>query len=256
MKKQSAKRSRASGPLRQKRRRSLINLIGGLLLVAAGALIALLFARNTPWLWDWYEVYQQRLQQLEDYLIDLPQRPEMVKFVIPPIVLLLYALKSVVPFFPISMMCFITGAVLPMTTSFAVNIAGVVLLVSIKYWWGRRLGGGQTQKLLKLHPTVRAFLENESKSKPWLLFMFRLVPVFPVNPVSQTYGAMTFDFIDYTLISLLGFLPRLIAYPYLGGNVFDPLSNSFLVPLIIIFTLSGVSVVGINMAVAKRQKET
>jgi len=240
-------------PGKEKRRRSLINFIGGLLLVAGGALVALLFFRNTPWLWEWYEVYQQRLTQAEDYVLNLP-RAEMVTLVIPPIVLLLYAVKSVIPFFPISMMCFITSAVLPMTTSFAVNIAGVVLLVGVKFWWGRRRGGGRTQKLLKLHPYVRAFLENDSKSKPWLLFMFRVLPFFPVNPVSQIYGAMGFDFVDYALISLLGFLPRLIAYTILGHNTFDPLSIPFIVPLIIIFTLSGVSLIGINMVLGKREK--
>jgi len=241
-------------PAREKRRHSLINLIGGLLLAAAGALVVLLYFRNTPWLWEWYEAYQQRLAQAEDYVLNLP-RAEMVTLVIPPIVLLLYAIKSVIPFFPISMMCFITSAVLPMTTSFAVNIAGVVILTGIKFWWGRRLGGGQTQKLLKLHPSVRAFLERDSKSKPWLLFMFRLIPYFPVNPVSQIYGAMGFDFADYALISLLGFLPRLVVYTILGHNTFDPLSIPFIVPLIIIFTLSGVSLIGINMMLAKRPKE-
>jgi len=253
MKKQST-RARPGNPAREKRRRSLINLIGGLLLAVAGVLIALLFFMNSPWLQDWYRAYNDRLQQLEDYVLNLP-KAELATLVIPLAVLLLYAIKSVIPIFPISVMCIITGLVLPMTTSFAINIGGILILVSVRYWLGRRLGGGQTQKILKLHPTVRAFLERDSRSKPWLLFLFRLVPSFPVNPVSQIYGAMRFDFADYALISLLGFLPKLISYILLGNNTFDPLSIPFIVPLIIIFTLSGVSVIGINMALAKRPKE-
>ena len=252
MKKKPVKPPEALRLLKQKRRRSLINLIGGLLLLAAGALVALLFFMNTPWLQDWYMEYKYRLRLAEDYLIGLPQRPEMVMYVIPPLVILLYMIKSVVPFFPMSLMIVVSSALLHPPTSFAVNIVGVTILVSIKYWWGHRRGGGQTQRVLRLQPTIRAFLERDSKSKPWLLFLFRLVPYFPINPVSQIYGAMPFDYIDYTLISLLGFLPRLVAYPFLGGSIFNPLSNSFLVPLIIIFTLSGVSMIGINMALAKR----
>ena len=251
MKTQSAR----GKPSREKRRRSLINLIGGLLLVAAGALIALLFFMNTPWLQAWYEAYYQRLYQFKDYVIDLPNA-KIASVVIPLIVLLLYAIKSMIPIPPIPVLCLIT-AVLPMTVSFTVNFAGILLLVSIKYWWGRRLGGGQVQRLLKLQPTIRAFLEKDSKSKPWLLFVFRLVPSLPVNPVSQIYGAMGFDYADYALISLLGFLPRLVSYIIFGHYVFNPQESlSFIiVPLIIIFTLSGISVLGINMALTKRQKE-
>ena len=250
-------KKKPESPQKEKRRRSLINLVGTLLLVAAGVLIALLFFRNSPRLLDWYGQYNEYLVRFENYVLNLPPNPRLTSVVIPLMVLLLYAIKGVLPFplFPISLMCVITGAVLPMTMSFAVNIAGVAVLTTIKYWWGRRLGGGQAQRLLKLHPTVRAFLERDSKSKPWLLFLFRLTPTFPINAVSQIYGAMCFDYADYTLISLLGFLPRLISYPFIGHNVFDPLTIPFLVPLIIIFTLSGVSLIGVNLALAKHRKE-
>jgi len=235
---------------KERRRRSLINLIGVLLLAVAGVLIALLFFMNSPWLQAWYAEYTHRLVQLEDYVLGLP-RMEMI----PLAVMLLYAIKGVIPLFPISVMCIITGAVLPMTQSFAINLAGLALLLSIRYWWGRRLSGGQVQKLLKLQPAIRTFLERDNRGKPWLLFLFRLVPNFPLNTVSQIYGSMEFDFTDYALISLLGLLPRLVSYTVLGHNTFDPLSIPFIVPLIILFTLSGVSVIGINLALGKRPKE-
>jgi len=235
---------------KEKRWQSLINLIGTLLLGLAGVLIALLFFMNSPQLQAWYEVYNLQLRQLEEYVLDLPGLELIVLAV-----LLLYAIKSMIPFFPIFVMCFITGMVLPMTISFAVNFAGLVILVSSRYWIGRRRGDRRTQKVLKLHPSIRAFLENDRKSKPWLLFLFRLVPYFPVNSVSHTYGAMRFDFTDYALISLLGFLPKLISYTILGHNSFQPLSIPFIVPLIIIFALSGISVLGINMVMGKKEKE-
>ena len=246
MKKPSAEAS----PAKAKRRLSLINLIGALLLVVAGVLVALLFFMNSPQLQAWYAEYNHRLLQLEEYVLNLP-RLELIALA----VLLLYTIKSLMPFFPISVMCFITGAVLPMTVSFAVNFAGLVILVSNRYWIGRRRGEGRTQKVLRLHPTIRAFMEQDSKSKPWLLFVFRLVPYFPVNTVSHTYGAMRFDFADYALISLLGFFPKLVSYTILGHNSFKPLSIPFIVPLIIIFALSGISVIGINMALGKRERE-
>jgi uncharacterized membrane protein YdjX (TVP38/TMEM64 family) len=233
-----------------KRRHKLINLIGVLVLLVAGLLIGLLFFIHSPPLQQGYEAYQRRMVELENYVLDLRE-----VWLILLAVLLLYALKSVVPFFPIPMMCFISGAVLPMYMSFAVNITGLMVLVSLKYLWGRRLGGGQVKRLLDLNKDARIFLEQDRKSKPWLLFVFRTVPSFPVNAISQLYGAMGFDYADFVLISLLGFLPRLIAYTIMGKNVFRPLSVPFLIPLIIIFTLSGISIIGINLVLSKRQKE-
>ena len=239
---------------REKRRHSLINLIGLVLLAAAGALSALLFFRNSPPLLAWYGKYNEVVQRLEEFVQGLPEHMGVSPLAIPLAVLLLYAVRSMVPLFPLSVMIVITEVLSP-SMGFAVNVIGLTLLLSIRYWWGRWRGGGQINRLLKLQPTIRAFLENDRKSKPWLLFMFRLAPIFPVNTVSSIYGAMGFDYADYALISLLGFLPRLITYSISGSNVFDPLTVPFLVPLIIIFTLSGVSAIGINMTLAKRQKE-
>ena len=233
-----------------KRRHKLINLIGILMLVVAAVLIGLLFFINSPPLQEGYAVYQRRVEALENYVLDLRN-----VWLILLAVLALYTLKSVVPIFPIPMMCVITGLVLPMYMSFAVNIMGLIILVSVKYWWGRRLGGGQVKRLLGLNKDVRAFLENDSKSKPWLLFVSRAVPNFPINTVSQIYGAMGFDYPDFVLISLLGFCPKLITYTIVGYNVSRPLSVPFLIPLIIIFTLSGVSIIGINLMISKRQRE-
>ncbi|MDR2753290.1 MAG: VTT domain-containing protein [Oscillospiraceae bacterium] len=234
----------------EKRRHSLINLVGALLLVVAGALIGLLFFKNSPPLLAAYEQYLRRMEDVENLVLNLG-----IVWKISVAVLLLYALKSIVPFFPISVMCFITGATLPIFMSFSVNILGLIILLSIKYWWGRRRGGGQLRRLLGLNKDVSAFLQRDSKSKPWLLFVFRVVPSFPVNPVSQIYGAMGFDYADFVLISLLGFLPRLISYSIVGSNAFDPLSVPFLIPLVIIFTLSGILVIGINPALRRHPNE-
>ena len=232
-----------------KRRHSLVNLIGLLLLVISGLLVALMFYINSPQLQDVYRIYLDRLHDVEGFVLDLRD----VRMIIL-VVFLLYIVKSVLSFIPLWLMILISGAVLPMHISFAVNIAGMVVLVSIRYWWGRRLGGGQLERLLGLNRDIRSFLEGDSKGKPWLLFLFRVVPSFPLNPVSQIYGVMGFDFLDYILISLLGFLPSLIMYTIVGTNAYRPLSIPFLIPLIIIFTLSGISVIGINLVLQKRMK--
>ncbi|MDR1463781.1 MAG: VTT domain-containing protein [Oscillospiraceae bacterium] len=248
------KRKRNKEEARRHGRRSLINLIGAVLLLLAGVLVALLFYAQSPDMQGWYTVYEDQLLELENSVLNLRN-----VWLILAVVLMLYIVKSVLSIFPTSVMCIITGAVLPMYMSFAINILGFILLVSLKYLWGRHLGGGNLQRLLRFNAEIRTFLERDGKGNPWLLFLFRVVPSFPVNAVSQIYGAMEFDYIDFVLISLLGFLPKLISYSIAGSYAFQPLSSQFLIPLVILFTLSGVSVIGVNLlldsTIRRQQKE-
>ena len=41
-------------------------------------------------------------------------------------------------------------------------------------------------------------------------------------------------------------MPRLISFTFVGRNVFDPLSPSFLLPIMIILFLSGISALSVN----------
>lgn len=239
---------------RARNKRSFINLIGVLLLAAAAALVLLLFYQNTPELQAWYDVYQLRLRVLQDKVLELRA---VGTWLLVAAVLALYALKCVVPLYPISFLCVLTSAIgLPMPVSLTVNVLGIVVLISLRYAWGRRRGGGGWRKLLSLNRNVRTFLEREGgKAKPWLLFFFRVTPNFPVNGVSQVYGSMRFAYADFMLISLLGFAPKLISSILLGQSWHNPLSNAFLIPLIIALALSGLSAIGINMALTSAAKK-
>jgi uncharacterized membrane protein YdjX (TVP38/TMEM64 family) len=234
-----------------KRRYRLVNLIGFLLLIIAGALVVLLFFSRTrlwEYLWGYYELYRDKMVLARDYLVNLPN-----VWWIFAAVLALYFLKTLSFPIPLPLMCMPTGFVFPEPVSYAVNIIGMIFLVSAWYFLGKHQGGGQVQKILERNRMIRGFMKSDHKGKPWLLLLFRLVPVFPLNSVSKIYGAMEFDYVDYLLISVLGFLPKLYFYNLMGKNASHPLSFGFLIPLIILFALSGISVIGANGVVRKWQ---
>jgi len=232
-----------------RKKRSLINMIGGLMLVVAGALTALLFFVNSRHMQEWYEVYQQYMLQLQDRVENLPHIGLILLAV-----LLLYAARSWLPV-PIPMLVVITGVVLPTHLSVTVNIVGLVILLSVRFFWGRKRGGGQIKKIIAHQHDIADYLENSDRSRPWMLFMLRLLPNFALNSVSQIYGAMGFDYADFLLISLLGFLPKLISYTIAGRNWHQPLDPPFLIPLIIVFALAGITTVSVNMALNKEKKQ-
>jgi uncharacterized membrane protein YdjX (TVP38/TMEM64 family) len=57
------------------------------------------------------------------------------------------------------------------------------------------------------------------------------------------------------IISLLGFLPKLLSYTLIGQNVFNPFSLAFILPIVILFMISGVSLIGFNLLLEAIQKQ-
>lgn len=58
---------------------------------------------------------------------------------------------------------------------------------------------------------------------------------------------MRYDFVYYSLLSLLGFMPRLFIYTKIGSAIYNPFSVQFLVLLIIIVAFTGMSIILFNI---------
>lgn len=184
----------------------------------------------------WYDKYQFLLDNLENRVAALGG-----KWVIVISVLLLFSLKAVlpVPVFPISCVCVISSMVFNTLLSLVINVAGFFILFSIRYY----IGDGEKSlpfKLLKSYDEIQRILKLDSEGNPWVLLVCRFIPLFPINTVSSVYGGIRYDFKKFLLISLLGFLPKILTYTVIGRNAFNPFSASFIVPLMLSFLFSGV----------------
>lgn len=214
----------------------LMTVSGYALILLSVGLIILLSLFKLPQLSAWYDEYQLYLTNLEMRIAALDG-----KWIIILSIFSLFSLKALlpVPIFPVSFVCVISRIVFSPTTSITINIAGLVLIFTIRYYIGTRKKT-LPYKILKSYEEIWKFLEHDGSGNPWLLFGCRLTPLFPINTVSNIYGSMKYEFKNYLLISVLGFLPKIISYSIIGRNAFNPFSASFLVPIIISSLLSGV----------------
>ncbi len=217
---------------------SLVSLLGICLIVFSIAIFVLLTMSDLPQIRLWYEQYLNQLTNLELKIANFDD-----KWIVLLSIFFLFSLKSVLPvsLIPVSCICVISGMVFTMPVSLTINIVGVCLLFSIRYFMGRNKKS-LPYRILKKHGEMRKLLEQDSGTNPWILFVCRLFPLVPINTVSNIYGNMKFEFKKYLLISVSGFLPRIISYLIIGHNVFNPFSASFLVPIMILSFLSGVGV--------------
>jgi uncharacterized membrane protein YdjX (TVP38/TMEM64 family) len=133
-----------------------------------------------------------------------------------------------------------------MYLSVPVNVVGFCILLTIRYFAGKRFGAGGAWYLLRRYDRLRRLIEQDGNGNSSLLIILRLVPVMPVNSISGIYGSLRFDYWRFILLSVIGYMPKIISYTFVGRNVYDPLSPEFIVPIMIIAFASGISLVCVN----------
>ncbi len=232
-----------SGDLLKKRKKQKkILLFSGLILIMLSLAVAvLLFSLQYDELWHWYAVTRQNLAKLEEYIahIDIEW-----KFFIA--IMLLFAVKSFFPIYPTSTVCFLSGIVLPMYYAVPLNILGFVVLITIRYFWGKRFGAGSAWRLISKTDVLRRVIQQDGKGNPALLIALRIIPAMPINSISGIYGSFEFGYWKFVLLSVIGFMPKLISFTFVGRNLYDPLSPGFLVPIMLLLFFSGVSLLSVN----------
>ena len=114
---------------------------------------------------------------------------------------------------------------LPMYLAIPVNILGFSLLLTVRYFWGRRFGAGNAWRMICKTDTLKKLIQQDGKGNPALLILLRLLPCMPINTFSNIYGSFDFGYRKFMLLSIIGFMPRLLSFTFVGRNVFDPLAG-------------------------------
>lgn len=219
-----------------------MNAAGFALLISAAAVSVVVYLLRYDQLWLWYNVYQEKLLEIEQFIQSLGIS---WKFVLT--MLIVFLVRTFIPFLAVSAICVLTGAVLPSYWALIVNFLGIIIMMSIKYFEGMKFGSGNAWKIISKNERARKIIESSGKVNKALLFALRLIPGFPLGSVSRIYGSLKFPYWRFILLSAAGFAPKLLSYTFMGTNVFDPLSSAFLVPLMIVLTISGASLLCVNL---------
>lgn len=223
-------------------RNGIMNAAGFALLISAAAVSVVVYLLRYDQLWLWYKVYQEKLLEAEQFIQSLGIS---WKFVLA--MLIVFLVRTFIPFLSVSAICVLTGVVLPSYWALIVNFLGIIIMMSIKYFEGMKFGSGNAWKIISKNERARKIIESSGKVNKALLFALRLIPGFPLGSVSRIYGSLRFPYWQFILLSAAGFAPKLLSYTFMGTNVFDPLSSAFLVPLVIALTISGASLLCVNL---------
>ncbi len=213
-------------------------------------LLVLLRVFQTDSFTVWYAKYTQTLVDFEIWIENYGATPLAVI-----IILINYTLKAVMPWFPVSCICVASAVIFKWYDALVINIIGLIILFTIKFIWGRHIGGGNAEKLLHKYDFIREIVERNQLSSGVVLFITRLLPSIPINSVSCVYGTTDMPLWRFLLISVVGFLYKAVTYIIIGRNVFDPASASFIVPFIPHVMLSGIIFLSLSSAIEGGNKK-
>ncbi len=234
----------------------LFRVLGVASFIAAAALLVIVIVMQIDKVQVRYQQYLDILRDFENEVAALGNR-----WLIIIVIFLLYILRSLTPIYPYPALYIITAMVFPARYALLIDLAGMAFTFAFRYYTGIQMGEGWMNKVLHRHPAINTAFTTEGKSDPWVLFALRYVPIFPLNTISQLYGAFEYPFWKYFIISMVSYVPKLISYTYIGNNVYDPLSVRFYIPLIVLLVLSGTSfflmqaIMGLTFRFSKKNKE-
>lgn len=152
------------------------------------------------------------------------------------IYLLIYAIKPIMIFIPSNLLVIVSGILFGPVEGAILSIIGFGISAAIAFVLARFLGKDFVQgilgnKLMKLDDNMR-------KDGFRILFLLRLIPVMPYDPLSYACGFTNIKFSSFLAASVFGVSIETICYSFLGRNFRNPFSLKFLVPIGIIILVT------------------
>lgn len=175
--------------------------------------------------------------------------------VIVAVVLGLYFVKGLIFVLPASVIYVAVGVILDTWLAIGVNVLGIIIEILAAYLLGRFLGKDYVHRLLSKKEAGRKILATNFQDKKWLIFVTRLLPVFPIDFLSLFFGATKSNGVIHFILSVAGLAPRVILFTIIGDNLFKWIPMDKLIFIIICCIPVGVIVYLVKKFVLDKKKK-
>ncbi|MBD7910686.1 MULTISPECIES: TVP38/TMEM64 family protein [Clostridium] len=152
------------------------------------------------------------------------------------IYLLIYAIKPFLVVIPSNVLVIVSGVLFGPVKGSILSMIGFGISGAIAFYLARFLGKDFVQSIIG-----KRFIkldDNMKKDGFRILFLLRLLPVIPYDPLSYACGFTNMKFSSFLAASVLGVSIETICYSVLGKNFRNPFSWKFFLPLLIIIIVT------------------
>lgn len=144
------------------------------------------------------------------------------------LMLFLFLLKSLSFFIYGGLLCAASGVIFSLPLAIAVNLLGTVIMCSVPYFIGGRLGSGLLERLFYKHPRLKLVKDIQDKNEFLVSFLVRIIGILPADIVSLYMGASRIPYNKYIYGTMLGMFPSIVSFSIMGMKADDVTSPAFI----------------------------
>lgn len=171
----------------------------------------------------WNQLHYLRYNDVKKYILSYG-RFAAVCFVI------LYALKPIVFVIPASLLSILAGNIFGPIEGLILSLIGCFFSGTLAFYLSKFLGKPFVDKILRGKALE---LNNDFEEQGFqIMLIMRLTIIFPYDALSYAAGMTKMRYKDFIFATLLGILPEMVCYSFMGGNIKNPFSVKFFLPIV------------------------
>lgn len=139
--------------------------------------------------------------------------------------LALFALKSISVVLYSGILYAVNGILFPLPAAILLNLFGMVIMVTIPYWIGKKTGAAGVNRIAEKYPKADKLREFRRQNDFVFVLIVRFIRILPSDIVSLYMGAVGVNYPQYLLGCFLGMLRSAITFPIMGmsaANIYSP----------------------------------
>lgn len=133
--------------------------------------------------------------------------------------LALYVLKTCSIMFPLGALQVASGMIYSLPVALLVNLAGLVIIVTIPFVLGKKTTPELQRKLIQRFPKLQRVENFQNRTPFTYCFLLRVVCVVPGDLLSWYLGTTGLDYRSFVLGTVLGKLTGMVLFTLLGANL-------------------------------------
>lgn len=167
--------------------------------------------------------------QLKRYILSFGKFSSLIFIVI-------YSLKPIVFILPASLLSIVAGSIFGSFYAFIYSMIGCFFSATLAFFLARALGKPFVDNVLK-GKTLKIDSSVE-KHGFMIMLLMRLCFVFPYDALSLASGLTKVKYKDFILGTMLGMIPEMMAYSYIGKNMGKHFVKSLIIPILAIVIIA------------------
>lgn len=220
--------------MRNDKKHYIVNIVKYVLLSALAALFIFVMIKYGKY------IRHIRIHKIMEYIKSYGEFSAFIFIVI-------YVLKPVLFIVPSSIMSIIAGSIYGPYVATILSMIGCFGSATVAFFLAKFLGKSFVDKILR---GKALNLDNNIEKYGFkVMTVMRLSFVFPFDGLSYAAGLTKIKYRDFIFGTILGILPEMVTYSFMGRNMVRPFSVKFFVPILIL-----AAVVIITISLRKRIK--